>query len=105
MSSTGNPSAYELHLFGLFGASQKVTKIGRNVYPLLDAVSQKGQRSKPGVSNLTNIYARFGCSKSINIKARSMLAKGNKAKINPLHTAWLMPISKSLDSKVSRKDI
>ena len=30
---------YKLHLFGRFYASQKVTKIGRNVFPLLDAVS------------------------------------------------------------------
>ena len=29
----------ELHLFDWFGASHKVTKIGRNIYPLLDAVS------------------------------------------------------------------
>ncbi len=32
-------TVHELHLLGRFGASQKVTKIGRNVYPLLDAVS------------------------------------------------------------------
>ena len=42
----GNPSAYELHLFGWFGASQKVMKIGRNVYPLLDAVSLRSVSGK-----------------------------------------------------------
>ncbi len=41
-----NPSAYELHLFGWFDASQKVVKIRRNVYPLIDAVSLCGTKSK-----------------------------------------------------------
>ena len=39
MSSIGNPLAYQLHLFGRICASQNVTQIGRNVFPLLDAVS------------------------------------------------------------------
>ncbi len=32
--------AYELHLFGRFSASQKVTEIGRNVFPVVHAISQ-----------------------------------------------------------------
>ena len=39
MSSIGNLFAYELHLFGRFCASQKVSTISRNVFLLLDAVS------------------------------------------------------------------
>ncbi len=39
MSSIGNPFTYELQLFGRFGSSQKVTKIGKNIFLLLDAVS------------------------------------------------------------------
>ncbi len=37
--SIGNTFAYELHLFGQFCAAQEATKICRNVYLLLDAVS------------------------------------------------------------------
>ena len=40
VSSIGNHFAYELQLFGRFGASQKVTKLGKNIFLLLDAVSQ-----------------------------------------------------------------
>ncbi len=31
--------AYELHLFGRFCASQKITQIGRNIFLLLEAIS------------------------------------------------------------------
>ncbi len=34
-----NQSPYELHLFSRFCAAQEATKIGRNIYLLLDAVS------------------------------------------------------------------
>ncbi len=36
----GNPLIYELHLFGRLCASQKVTKIRRNVFPVIHAISQ-----------------------------------------------------------------
>ena len=39
MSSIGNPLAYELHLFGRFCAYQKVIEIGRNVFPVVHAIS------------------------------------------------------------------
>ena len=39
MSSIGNPLAYELHLFSRFRESQKVTEIGRNVFPVVHAIS------------------------------------------------------------------
>ncbi len=34
-----NPFAYKLQLFDRFCTSQRVTKIGRNIFPLLDAPS------------------------------------------------------------------
>ncbi len=40
-SSIGNPFAYELQLLGGFCASQLVTKIGRNVFPVIRAISPK----------------------------------------------------------------
>ena len=40
MSSKGYPLAYELHLFGRFCASQKVTEIGQNVFHVVHAISQ-----------------------------------------------------------------
>ena len=40
MPSIGNSFAYELHLFDRFCISQRVTKVRRNVIPVVHAISQ-----------------------------------------------------------------
>ncbi len=53
MSSIGSPLAYELHLFGWFYASQKVTEIRRNVFPVVHAISP-GNAMKSGAGCLVH---------------------------------------------------
>ncbi len=52
VSSIGNLSAYELQLFGGFCASQLVTKIERNICPVVHAVSIDTR------SHITEFYLR-----------------------------------------------
>ena len=44
ISSIGNTFAYELHLFGWISASQRVTQIERNIFPVVHAISLRSVR-------------------------------------------------------------
>ncbi len=58
IGSIGNPLAYKLHLFGQFGASLRANKIGRKVFPLLNAVSLK-QMSMEGYTAFYLFYCKL----------------------------------------------
>ncbi len=75
MTSIGNPYAYVLHLFHWFCATQKVTKICRNIYLVhtithdmchgktdLNSLADRGQKWALGKSSLTRI-----CNKTSDI--------------------------------------
>ena len=52
----------KLHLFGRFCASLKVKKIGRKVFPLLDAVSLTLSRYEPYQQSMKEVPCTFNAT-------------------------------------------
>ena len=66
MPSIGNSFAYELHLFDRFCASQRVTKVWRNVFPVVPAISLKIRKvsSQLQLSHVL-VFSLYSIAKSV----------------------------------------